>query len=322
MPRPMLSVIILTLNEETNLPVALASLRGLDCEIFVVDSGSVDRTVEIARAAGCRVVEHPWESYAAQFNWALDNLLIATPWVMRLDADERLTPELAQELLARLPALPDDVTGLLLKRRVHFWGRWIRYGDYYPTWLLRIWRNGRARCEQRWMDEHMVVGSGLTLRLDHDIIDENHKGLTFWTDKHNRYADREVKDLLAFQHRSGAVTELDDQPGSRRWLKERLYGRGPLFWRAGAYWFYRYVLRLGFLDGRPGLVFHFLQAFWYRFLVDAKLVERQRAGSRMLAPQLPRAPRWRVSSPQPRSSTLRALGSDRDARSPRLRLEQ
>jgi glycosyltransferase involved in cell wall biosynthesis len=282
MHSPILSVIILTLNEEANLPVALSSLRGLNAEIFVVDSGSTDRTLEIARAAGCHLVEQPFESQAQQLNWALDRLAIPTPWVMRLDADERLTPELAQELSARLPELPDDVTGLLVKRRVYFWGRWIRHGGYYPTWLLRIWRHGRARCEQRWMDEHMVTGGGRTLRLDHDIIDENHKGLTFWTDKHNRYADREVKDLLALRDRARTAIELDDQPGSRRWLKENVYRRAPMFWRAFGYWFYRYVLRLGFLDGRPGLVFHFLQGFWYRFLVDAKIWELQRAGALML----------------------------------------
>jgi glycosyltransferase involved in cell wall biosynthesis len=282
MDRPILSVIILTLDEEANLPVALSSLRGLDAEIFVIDSGSSDCTLEIARAAGCHVIEHPFESHAQQLNWCLHRLPITTPWVMRLDADERLTPELAQELSARLPELPEDATGLLVKRRVYFWGRWIRHGGYYPTWLLRIWRNGRARCEQRWMDEHMVVKCGRTLRLDHDIIDENHKGLTFWTDKHNRYADREVKDLLGLRDCSRTAIELDDQPGGRRWLKENFYSRTPLFWRAFAYWFYRYALRLGFLDGRPGLVFHFLQAFWYRFLVDAKLVERQRGRSQML----------------------------------------
>ena len=282
MPQPMLSVIILTLNEEANLPAALCSLRGLQAEICVVDSGSTDRTLAIARAAGCRVFEHAFESQAQQLNWTLATLPIGTQWVMRLDADERLTPELAQELADRLPALPDNVTGLLIKRRVYFWGQWIRHGGYYPTWLLRIWRHGRAHCEQRWMDEHMIVNGGRTLRLDHDLIDENHKGLTFWTDKHNRYADREVKDLLALRDRARSSGALDDQPGSRRWLKENLYGRAPLFWRAFGYWFYRYVLRLGFLDGRPGLVFHFLQAFWYRFLVDAKLVERQGGRPRKL----------------------------------------
>jgi glycosyltransferase involved in cell wall biosynthesis len=276
---PALTVIVLTHNEEQNLPACLESIRELDAEVVVVDSGSTDRTLAIAGEAGCRVVEHPFENHAAQLNWALERLPVTTPWVMRLDADERLSPELVRELSGRLSDLPEEVTGLLIKRRVYFWGRWIRHGGYYPTWLLRIWRHGRARCEQRWMDEHMIVDRGRTLRLDHDIVDENRKGLTFWTDKHNRYADREVQDLLALEERATTAGELGDQPGSRRWLKENLYARSPLFWRAIAYWLYRYVLLLGFLDGRPGLVFHFLQGFWYRFLVDAKLAEWQRTRS-------------------------------------------
>lgn len=275
MAAPLLSVIVLTKDEEVNLPPLLASLEGLAAEIFVVDSGSLDRTVEIARTAGCHIVEHPFENHARQLNWALGNLPVSGTWVMRLDADERLTPELARELQSKLPTLPSTVTGLLVKRQVWFWGRWIQHGGYYPTWLLRIWRRGYAYCEDRWMDEHMILNSGRILRLDHDIIDENHKGLTFWTDKHNRYADREVKDLLRLceEGRTGGL--LDDQAARRRWAKERLYARAPLFWRAFAYWAFRYIGQLGFLDGRPGLVFHFLQGFWYRFLIDAKIWELQ-----------------------------------------------
>ncbi len=279
---PALSIIILTHNEEANLGFALASLRGLAAAIYVVDSFSTDGTVQIAEAAGCQVVQHAFVNQAEQLNWALDHLPVRTPWVMRLDADERLTPELVAELSRELPALPAEVVGLLVKRRVYFWGRWIRHGGYYPTWLLRLWRAGQARCEQRWMDEHMVV-TGATQRLAHDIIDENHKGLSFWTDKHNRYADREVRDLLAVAAGQAGAQPID-QAGRRRWLKERLYARGPLFWRSFLYWLFRYVIRLGFLDGRPGLVFHFLQAFWYRLLVDAKLYELERQARRRAAP--------------------------------------
>ncbi|MBF6568112.1 MAG: glycosyltransferase family 2 protein [Candidatus Binataceae bacterium] len=268
----LLSVVILTHNEEPNLAVCLSSLEGLSAEIFVVDSGSVDRTAEIARGFGARVVEHPFVNYAAQLNWALDNLPIRTPWVMRLDADERLTPELAAELQSALPEAPADVSAFMMKRRVYFWGRWIRHGGYYPTWLLRVWRHRQARCEERWMDEHMIVLAGQTLRLGNDFIDENRKGLGFWTGKHNRYADREVADLTASGLLSSAPG-LPDQMGRRRWFKQNFYGRLPLFWRAFFYWFFRYFILLGFLDGKPGLVFHFLQGFWYRFLVDAKLYE-------------------------------------------------
>ncbi|MBU1041672.1 MAG: glycosyltransferase family 2 protein [Proteobacteria bacterium] len=277
--QPLLSVVILTHNEAANLPVCLKSLAGLGAAIFVVDSGSTDDTVEIARQAGCAVLEHPFENYARQLNWALDSLPLDTPFVMRLDADESLTPELAQELATRLPTLPDQIGGLMLKRRVYFWGRFIRHGGYYPTWLLRIWRRGQARCEERWMDEHMVLVSGELGRLQHDIIDENHKGLSFWTDKHNRYADREVLDMLALA-RPGAEDIPAGQAGRRRWAKVNLYAKSPPFLRALLYFLYRYVARLGFLDGVPGLVFHFLQGFWYRFLVDAKLYEAKRKGGR------------------------------------------
>lgn len=270
-----LSVLILTFNEQVNLTAALESLEPLNADAFIVDSGSTDLTREIAGAWGCHVVEHPFVNHAEQLNWAIGSLPIRTPWVMRLDADERLTPELVQELAQTLQTLPDDVSGLEIKRRVYFWGRWIRHGGYYPVWLLRVWRAGRCRCEQRSMDEHMIVTSGRVVRLEHDFIDENHKGLAFWIEKHNSYADREVKDVLAI-----AAGESYERPaghaGRRRQAKENVYARMPLFWRAFFYWFYRYFILLGILDGRPGFVFHFLQAWWYRTLVDAKLYELER----------------------------------------------
>jgi glycosyltransferase involved in cell wall biosynthesis len=269
-----LSLMVLTRDEEANLPHLLASARGLGAEIFVVDSGSTDATVAIATAAGCRVVHHAWQNHATQLNWALDTLPIATPWVMRMDADERFTPELVEELRHALQEMPDDVTGLAVKRRVHFWGRWIRYGGYYPIWLLRLWRLGVARCEDRLMGEHMVLAHGKAGTLRHDIIDENHKGIGFWTDKHNRYADHDVQDILARQ--AASAEGPPGQAGRRRWLRENVYLASPPYLRAFVYWFVRYVLMLGFLDGRPGLVFHFLQGLWYRLLIDAKLEEELR----------------------------------------------
>jgi glycosyltransferase involved in cell wall biosynthesis len=273
-----ISAIILTRNEAVNLPNCLASLQSLNAEIFIVDSGSTDGTVEIAQQFGCQVFQHPWENYAKQLNWALQNLPITTPWIMRLDADERLTPEVAEELKQILPKTPKDITGYQVKRRVFFMGRWIRHGGYYPTWLLRVWRTGIGTCEQRWMDEHIVLSQGKIANLNHDIIDENQKGLSFWVDKHNRYADREVKDLLTI------ALEPDDpllkkgqlsQASQRRWVKTNLYARSPLFLRAFLYFLMRYTIGLGFLDGIEGLIFHFLQGFWYRFLVDAKIYELQ-----------------------------------------------
>jgi glycosyltransferase involved in cell wall biosynthesis len=302
----LLSVVILTHQEEANIGICLDSLKGLAADVFIVDSGSTDATAAIAERAGARVVCHPFENHARQLNWALDTLPIATPWVMRLDADERLTPELVEELQSVLPSASRDVSGLMVKRRVYFWGRWIRHGGYYPTWLLRIWRRGKAHCEQRWMDEHMVLDGGTILNLRHDLIDENHKGLGFWTDKHNRYADREVKDLLAQESGAPDVeasvnAPLEGQPVRRRWMKLNVYARAPLFLRAFLYWFYRYVILLGFLDGRPGLVFHFLQGFWYRFLVDAKLEE------------------WKRQSPARSNTTKQVLETPKPIRRPGVR---
>ena len=270
-----ISTIILTYNEEANLEACLKSLTGWVQEIFVVDSGSTDSTLEIAARYGAKAVYHPWETYAAQFNWALDELPLEGEWVMRMDADERVMPELRDELLVKLPSLPADVTGLYLKRRVYFMGRWIRHGGYYPTWLLRIFRRDIGRCEARHMDEHIVLSSGQTLQLENDIIDENHKGLTFWTNKHEGYAIREAKDLLGEDEQDEVIEPSlwGSQAERKRWVKTRLYARLPLFWRAWFYFLVRYIFQLGFLDGRKGLAFHFLQACWYRFYVDAKILE-------------------------------------------------
>jgi glycosyltransferase involved in cell wall biosynthesis len=272
----LVSVIILTKNEAANLPTCLASLQPLNAEIFIVDSDSSDQTVEIAKLAGCQVFTNPWENYAQQLNWALQNLPITNPWIMRLDADERLTPELIKEIQQVLPQTPKEITGYQVKRRVFFMGRWIRHGGYYPTWLLRFWRTGMAICEQRWMDEHVILSEGKIANLKHDIIDENKKGLSFWTDKHNRYADRELKDILGLRTEEEdellAVNQLS-QASQRRWVKKNFYGHSPLFLRAFIYFLMRYIIGLGFLDGIEGLIFHFLQGFWYRFLVDAKIYE-------------------------------------------------
>jgi glycosyltransferase involved in cell wall biosynthesis len=269
---PLISVIVLTLNEELNLPACLGSLRGLDAEIFVIDCGSSDRTAEIAQEFNATIFQHPFENQARQINWALDHVPFSSPWIMRLDADERLTPELLIELKMALPAAPDSVVGFLVKRRVYFWGRWIRYGGYYPIWLLRVWRSGKGRSEDLWMDEHILISGGETRRLQADIIDENRKGLTFWIDKHNGFSDREVKAILA-SNLAVSADQIGIQGARRRFLKGKLYGNAPRFIRAFLYWLFRYFVLLGFLDGKAGFVFHFLQALWYRFLIDAKLFE-------------------------------------------------
>ena len=275
-----LSVIILTHNEEKHIERCLRSLLPVTDRIFIVDSGSTDRTVALARSLGAVVVHNPWTTYATQFNFGITNTPFKTGWLLRMDADEYILPELAHEISNRLPALPADVSGVYVKRRVLFMDRWIRHGGYYPIWLLRLWRQGQGICEQTWMDEHIKLSRGRSIQFAHDLVDHNLNNLTWWTQKHNNYAIREVIDLLNIRYNFENSERVEprlwgSQEQRKRFLKER-YASLPLFTRPLLYFLYRYIARLGFLDGRRGFVWHFLQGLWYRTLVDAKLLEVQR----------------------------------------------
>jgi glycosyltransferase involved in cell wall biosynthesis len=273
-----IDLIVLTYNEELNLDYCLRSVQGLAQNIFVVDSGSTDRTVEIAHQYGAQVVKNPFTNQAQQFNWALDNLPIQSDWILRLDADEYLLPELRDEILYVLPKIPDVIRGLYMKRRMIFLGKWIRHGGYYPIWLLRLFRYGKARSEQIEMDEQIVLIEGKSGRLKNDFVDHNRKGLSAWTLKHEAYATRQAYALHSLQKSSDQEAIQPNLFGNsverKRWLKRNLYGRTPFFYRAFLYFGYRYFLRFGFLDGLQGLIFHFLHACWYLFYVDAKIYEK------------------------------------------------
>lgn len=276
-----LAVIILTRNEEENLPQALASVGGWAEEVWVVDSHSTDRTAELARAAGARVVARDFAGYAAQRNWALRSLALGPDWALFLDADEAVTPALREELTEILAAPPAGVAGFVVKRRFVFLGRWLRHGGYYPVWLLRIVRHRLARCEERGVDEHLLV-DGPTARLRGDLLHEDRRPLGRWIERHTRYAEITAADLVR-----GTGGELPprrrspSQAERKRWWYERVYRRMPLGLRALGYFLYRYIVRGGFLDGREGFIYHSLQAFWYRLLIDAMVLDaRRRSGSR------------------------------------------
>jgi glycosyltransferase involved in cell wall biosynthesis len=272
-----LTTIILTYNEERHISRAIKSVQAISEHVIVVDSGSTDATRRIALDLGARVLEHTWINYATQFNWALEQLPPDTDWVLRLDADEIVTPDLVKQLRAALATAGTSVAGIYVSRRISFLGRSIRHGGVFPIRVLRLFRYGQGRCENRWMDEHLHV-DGPTLEVSGEIVDDNLNSLTWWTEKHNSYASREVVDLLNLEHgflpfESVADLRSGKQAGVKRWLKEKIYARLPGGFRAFAYFVYRYILRLGFLDGQEGRAFHFLQGFWYRYLVDAKLAE-------------------------------------------------
>lgn len=274
MKKAPISVIILTYNEEKNIKQALDNVVSWADQVIVVDSFSDDETLDILDEYDVDVYEHEFKDYAAQFNWALDNTEIDNDWVMKLDADEWLTKDLKEEIRKELKNVSDDVSGYMMKRRVYFMGKWMRHGGYYPTWILRLWRKDKGRLESRKMDEHTKISDGKVEELENDFVDQNHKSLSWWIEKHNGYATREMKSY--FEDKEAEKANLGGgQISSKRWYKNNLYYKMPKFCRAFLYFIYRYIFRLGFLDGIRGLIFHFLQGCWYRFLVDAKIYEQE-----------------------------------------------
>jgi glycosyltransferase involved in cell wall biosynthesis len=258
------AVIVLTYNEEVNIAQALDSVAGWANEIFILDSYSTDRTLEIARPYGCHIAQNAFENYARQRNHALDHLPIRSEWVLFLDADEWLPDLLKQEIST--------------VRRLIWMGRWVRRG-YYPSWILRLFRHAKGRCEDREVNEHLIV-EGTTAQLSHDFVHEDRKGVTDWIAKHNRYATLEAQTLLNSAPEP-AYREIDarlfgTQAQRKRWLRHRVWNRLPPLIRPFFYFAYRYVLKGGFLDGREAFVFHFMQALWFPLLIDVKYLELKR----------------------------------------------
>lgn len=286
-----ISVIVLTYNEEVNIERCLESIYGWVKNIFIVDSYSTDKTIEIAKKYTNQIYQHPFKNHAEQFNWALRNLTIETKWILRLDADEIVMEELQIELKEKLYEFTDEISGLYVKRRVYFLDRWIKHGGYYPIWFLRLWRKDKAYCEERWMDEHIKIIEGNTVFLNNDIIDYDKKNLHWWILKHNDYATREAIDILnlrynILKHKMTTVSAnlFGTQEQKKRWIKEKIYVVIPLFIRPFLYFIYRYFFKLGLLDGKEGLIRHFMHGFWYRFLVDSKIYEIEKASRKEKQP--------------------------------------
>lgn len=273
-----LTVVIITKNEEYNLNKCLKSCHALCKRIVVVDSQSKDNTVKVAESYGASVYQRDFDSHAAQKNWGMQNTNIDTGWILSLDADEELTSELALEIEKKLSSIDAKVNGVELNRRNYFMGKWIKHGGKYPEIHLRLVRTGKAMFENRIMDEHMILLEGDRIRFDNDFIDNNNKPLEWWISKHNWYSDRE---LLEYNETKTEINQfkkinakkMSVQAKVKRLIKSFGYYKLPKFARAHLYFFYRYYIRLGFLDGIEGRVYHFLQAYWYRFLVDAKILE-------------------------------------------------
>jgi glycosyltransferase involved in cell wall biosynthesis len=273
----LLSIIILTHNEEKNIEACLKSVLDLNCPIFLVDSGSTDNTLKIVEEFPVQLSHHPFQNYGQQRNWALKNLPIATPWVLNMDADHRMTPELASEINQVLTKpIEKNTKGFLISRRTIFLGQWMKHGGHYPVYHAILFKKDFGHCEDKLYDQHFVV-NGHCETLKSDMIDTLTDSLQSFTERHNRWSTLEAEDQFykyTLKNKTGLVKAkaLGNAQQRRRYAKS-IYEKFPLFVRPFIYFFVRYFLKLGFLDGKKGLVFHFLQGFWFRFLVDAKIYE-------------------------------------------------
>lgn len=281
-----LTIIILTKNQEQNLKKCITSFKDIAQRVVIIDSYSMDNTVELAKSLGAEVYEHQFENHAAQFNWALDNIDIQTEWVMKVDADEEFTKELAEEIDEKLDRISKNINGVILQRRVYFMGKWLKHGGKYPERLLRIFRMGHGMSEMKLMDEHLIVTDGDVVTFKNDFLDNNNKPLEWWISKHNWYSNKEVlEQQTKFDEvndkESVEETTASAQAKVKCFIKTYGYDSLPRFFRVRLYFIYRYYIRLGFLDGTEGKIYTFLQAYWYRYLVNTKMYECEKLGVKM-----------------------------------------
>ncbi|RYF78594.1 MAG: glycosyltransferase family 2 protein [Cytophagaceae bacterium] len=267
-----LTVLILTLNEEVNIMPCLQSVSGWASNVFVLDSGSTDNTVQLAEAGGATVFYRKFDNYAAQRNYAIHDLPVSTDWVLFLDADEYLTDSLKQ-CIAQAISQPSGHNGYFIPFKFIFLDRWIRHGGYYPTYILRLFRREAVQQIDRAMDEQITV-TGTTGYISEPFVHQDRKPVRCWYEKHARYTRFQVADLLkSDQEKTLRWADATSQRDRKRWIKEQVWGRIPVLLRPFLYFFYRYVVLLGFLDGKAGFIYHFSHAFLYQFMIAAVYID-------------------------------------------------
>lgn len=267
--------IILTKNEALNIGDCISSIQGFAKRVVVIDSGSTDDTCKIAEELGAEVYHHPFENYARQFNWGIDNTNINTKWTFRLDADERLTPALCSELTQlSIRHSDDDVNGITMEAWLYFMNKKIRFGGRNKRKLM-MFKTGLARIEDRKMDEHTILSKGSSVACKEKFLHFDFKDLTHWINKLNWYATREMQDYYELSTANSQLSGQDSTITKTRRRKFLIYYRFPMFFRSWLLFFLNYIIKLGFLDGKEGFVYHYMYHRWYRTLVDAKILEQK-----------------------------------------------
>lgn len=267
-----ITALILTKNEEINIKECIESISNMVKRIVVIDSYSTDKTIEIAHACGAEVFQHPFENYAKQYMYGVEVAKPKTVWMLRIDADERFTQESSAELEKLCNEnMKSNVNGITLRFKKNFLGKDLYHGGVYPWKKMNCYKTKYGAIENRNMDEHIILSEGQIIEMKNDCLHFDFKNLEFFVDKHNWYSSREALDYFEHKGKKGEKEVLD----LKTWIKMNVYYKLPISLRAHIYYVYRYYIKAGFLDGTEGKIYAFLQAYWYRYLVDAKIYEKE-----------------------------------------------
>jgi len=270
------SVMIFTLNEEIHIEACMDSLAWCD-DVIVIDSFSSDKTEALAIARGARVFKRKFDGFGTQRNWALEQIDIENDWVLILDADERVTDELQNEIKSVAAMENNPVGGYRVKRRFHMWGQWLKYSSLYPTWVLRLIHKDKVRYINRGHAETQTV-AGAIGELRFDLIDENKKGIDEWFERQNRYSRKEADFEI---HEGEKIHSLlgifSRDPLKRRQVLKSVSWRLP--GRPIIYFLYSYIFRLGFMDGKAGFMFCLMKAIYQYMIVIKKYDQKQQSSS-------------------------------------------
>jgi hypothetical protein len=242
----------------------------------------MDGTVRCAERYGAHVLFHPFENHPKQWDYALKAFKITTPWTIGLDADQIVSEELYKKLLNfSSSSISPEVNSIYFNRKNYFKGRWIKHGGYFPKYLLKMFRTGIGYSDLNENMDHRFIVPGKTLIWnDGYLVEDNTKEnrISFWIEKHNRYSEQIAVEELERQlhiRQQTLAPKIFGSPDEKIAYLKSYWWRMPLYLRPVLYFSYRYFFKLGILDGKQGFIFHFLQGFWFRLIVDIKIEEKK-----------------------------------------------
>jgi hypothetical protein len=267
-----ITAVIITKNEELHIRRLLRNINGIFNEIVILDSFSEDRTGDIALEYNVKFIKNKFKNFGDQRNVAMKSSEVTNKWVFFIDADEIVDDDLITELrLIFTGKITHD--GFYINRKFIFMNKWIKYGGYYPIYLLRLVNKEKTNCTGI-INEHLQIDGKTTKIKNGHLIDHNLNNFQYWVNKHNNYSDLESIEFFT-KSITFNTSPISSQAGFKNYIKIKIYNNIPLFFRPFAYFFYRFFLKLGFLDGYKGFIYHTCQGFIFWFFVDVKIYEKK-----------------------------------------------